>query len=830
MTKQRLVVIGNGMAGARAVEEILARGGAERFQIAMFGDEPYGNYNRILLSNVVNGSQDATDIFLNSMAWYEDNDIRLHAGVRATHIDRIGKRVYGRPVDGSAGGGAAGSAGAGDEVVEPYDKLIIATGSRPFIPPIKNIFAGSGKLRPGVFAFRTLDDCRAIMGAAAGARRAVVIGGGLLGLEAARGLLTHGCEVHIVHLAPLLMNQQLDREAGGILRGAIERMGITAHLGQSTAAILGDDKVTGVLFKDDTTVDCDMVVVSTGIQANGTLALESGLSVERGIVVDNHMRSVDDFDVYVVGECAQHRGVTYGLVAPLWDQAKVLADHITERNPDAVYTGSKLATKLKVMGIELAAMGIPDAAHDDDEVVVFSEPKRGRYKKLVIRNGRLIGAIMLGDLDKVAYLTQAFDKNTPLPEERLSLLFDLGGPGKKVTLDEMPAAAQICNCNGVSKAAIGACVASGRRTAKLVMEKTRAGMGCGSCKSLVSDLVAWFCGGQAEEDPSVHYYVPSIPLQKKELVEAIVAQGLRSVSAVIAALGDGHEDPTSKPALASLLAVVWRGAQVEERDARFINDRVHANIQKDGTFSVVPEIAGGICSSDDLRRIAAVADKYQVPLIKLTGGQRIDLVGVRKDDLPEVWRDLGMPAGSAWAKSYRTCKSCIGVDYCRYGLGDSMALAVEIEKRFRGIESPGKLKLATAGCPRNCSEALVKDVGAVAVEGGRWELYVGGAAGSHIRKGDLLCVVETHDEVLRLAGRFMQYYRENAKYKERTYTFVERVGIERVRAVVVDDADGLAGALDQAMEDSVARARDPWLERDAPATPNQFQSLLPGAE
>jgi len=825
MTKQRLVVIGNGMAGARTVEEILSRGGAEQFQIAMFGDEPYGNYNRILLSNVVNGSQDASDIFLNDMSWYGENDIRLHAGVRATQIDRIGKRVYGQRA-----GSAPGAGASAEEVVEPYDKLIIATGSRPFIPPIKNIFESSGKLRPGVFAFRTLDDCRAIMAAAAGARRAVVIGGGLLGLEAARGLLTHGCEVHIVHLSPLLMNQQLDRDAAGILRTAIEKMGITPHLGQSTAAILGDGTVTGVLFKDDTTIDCEMVVVSTGIQANGTLARESGLSVERGIVVDNHMRSVDDFDVYVVGECAQHRGVTYGLVAPLWDQAKVLADHLTERNLGAVYTGSKLATKLKVMGIELAAMGIPDAAHDDDEVVVFSEPKRGRYKKLVIRNGRLVGAIMLGDLDKVAYLTQAFDKNSPLPDERLSLLFDLGTPGKKVTLDEMPAEAQICNCNGVSKAAIGACVASGRRTAKLVMEKTRAGMGCGSCKSLVSDLVAWFCGGQAEEDPSVHYYVPTITLQKKELVEAIVAQGLRSVSAVFAALGDGHEDPVSKPALASLLAVVWRGAQIEERDARFINDRVHGNIQKDGTFSVVPEIAGGICSSDDLRRIAAVADKYQVPLIKLTGGQRIDLVGVRKDDLPDVWRELGMPAGSAWGKSYRTCKSCIGVDYCRYGLGDSMALAVKIEKRFRGIESPGKLKLATAGCPRNCSEALVKDVGAVAVEGGKWELYVGGAAGSHIRKGDLMCVVETHEEVLRLAGRFMQYYRENAKYKERTYTFVERVGIERVRAVVVDDADGIGAALDQAMQDSVSSARDPWLERDAPATPNQFHSLLSGVE
>jgi nitrite reductase (NADH) large subunit len=479
------------------------------------------------------------------------------------------------------------------------------------------------------------------------------------------------------------------------------------------------------------------------------------------------------------------------------------------------------------MGVELASMGVPEPANAQDEVVLFAEPKRGRYKKLIIRNGRLVGAIMLGDLDKVAYLTQAFDKNTPLPEERLSLLFDIGAPSKKVTLDEMPAEAQVCNCNGVSKGAIGACVSSGKRTPKLVMEATRAGMGCGSCKSLVSDLVAWFCGGEAEEDPTVHYYVPSIPLGKKELSEAIRTQGLRSVSAVVAALAGGKDDPASKPALASLLSVVWRGKQVEERDARFINDRVHGNIQKDGTFSVVPEMAGGVCQPDDLRRIADVAEKYQVPLLKLTGGQRIDLVGVKKEDLPAVWRDLGMPAGYAWGKSYRTCKSCIGVEYCRYGLGDSMDLAVKIEDRFRGLESPGKLKLATAGCPRNCSEALVKDVGAVAVEGGKWELYVGGAAGSHIRKGDLLCTADTHEEVLRIAGRFIQYYRENAKYKERTYTFVERTGIERLRAVIVEDSEKIAADLDRALEESVAgAARDPWKERDKPATINQFRSAL----
>ncbi len=811
MSKQRLVVVGNGMAGARTVEEILARGGADLFDIVMFGDEPYGNYNRILLSNVVNGSQDPEEIFLNSLPWYETNGIRLHAGVRVEKIDRMARRVHG------AGG-----------VVEPYDKLILATGSRPFIPPIRGVLDGAGKLRQGLFTFRTLDDCHAIVAAAASSKKAAVIGGGLLGLEAARGLLNHGCEVHVIHLSTHLMNLQLDPAAGAILRASMEAMGVTLHLGKLTASVLVEgDRLTGLLFKDDSVLPCDMVVISTGIQPNASLAAECGLTVERGIVVDNHMRSPDDFDVYVVGECAQHRGVTYGLVAPLWEQAKVLADHITERNRSAVYVGSKLATKLKVMGVELASMGTPEPANAQDEVVLFAEPKRGRYKKLIIRNGRLVGAIMLGDLDKVAYLTQAFDKNTPLPEERLSLLFDIGAPSKKVTLDEMPAEAQVCNCNGVSKGAIGACVSSGKRTPKLVMEATRAGMGCGSCKSLVSDLVVWFCGGEAEEDPTVHYYVPSIPLGKKELSEAIRTQGLRSVSAVVAALAGGKDDPASKPALSSLLSVVWRGKQVDERDARFINDRVHGNIQKDGTFSVVPEMAGGVCQPDDLRRIADVAEKYQVPLLKLTGGQRIDLVGVKKEDLPAVWRDLGMPAGYAWGKSYRTCKSCIGVEYCRYGLGDSMDLAVKIEDRFRGLESPGKLKLATAGCPRNCSEALVKDVGAVAVEGGKWELYVGGAAGSHIRKGDLLCTAETHEEVLRIAGRFIQYYRESAKYKERTYTFVERIGIERLRAVIVEDSEKIAADLDRALEESVAAAaRDPWKERDKPATINQFRSAL----
>jgi nitrite reductase (NADH) large subunit len=812
MTKQRLVVVGNGMAGARAVEEVLARGGADLFDITMFGDEPYGNYNRILLSNILSGIQDSSEIFINPLDWYTDNDITLHVGSPVTDIDRASRMVR------TASG-----------IKAHYDVLLIATGSRAFIPPMAGLNGPDGRMKPGVFGFRTIDDCDAIVATAKASGKAAVIGGGLLGLEAARGLMHHGCEVHVVHLGKHLMPAQLDATGGAMLRATMEKMGIKIHLEKSTEAILGEDRVTGLKFKDGATLDCDMVVVSAGIRPNSEIGRSAGLTVERAIVVDNHMRSVDDMNIYVVGECAQHRGQVYGLVAPLWDQAKVFADHVTGANREATYHGSKLATKLKVMGVELASMGLTEPADERDEVIQFSEARHGTYKKLIVREGRLVGAMLMGDISKAAYLMQAFDRDSPLPDERLSLLFDLGTPPQQVTLDEMPAESQVCNCNGVTKAKIGACVTGGARTPKAVMTATRAGMGCGSCKGLVADVVTWFCGGAVEEDPSVHYYVPSIPLAKPDLVKAIRAHNLKSVSAVFKALAvDGQEDAMSKPPLASLLATLWNEQYEDERDARFINDRVHANIQKDGTFSVVPEMRGGVTTPDELLRIAKVAVKYNVPLVKLTGGQRIDLVGIPKEDLPAVWADLDMRAGSAWAKSYRTCKSCIGTEFCRFGLGDSMGLAAKIETKFRGIDSPGKLKLATAGCPRNCSEAMVKDVGAVAIGDDRWEIYVGGAAGSHIRKGDVLCTVTGEDAVMQITGRFMQWYRENAKYKERTHTFIDRMGIERARAVVVDDSDGIAEALDAAMEASTAATVDVWKERAAPKTQNQFASLIPG--
>jgi nitrite reductase (NADH) large subunit len=805
------------MAGARLAEDVMARGGRELFDIVMFGDEPYGNYNRILLSGVLGGSHDPKDIFINPLAWYEANGVKLRAGSRVTAIDREAKRVIGE-----------------NGAIESYDHLVIATGSSPFIPPLEGLRAAGGEARSGqsefkrgVFVFRTLDDCEAIRNYAGDCGRAAVIGGGLLGLEAARGLLNLGAEVHVVHLTPHLMEIQLDAPAGAALKRSMEAMGVKVHLDKNTTAILGDGRVTGLRFSDGATLDCEMVVISAGIRPNAQLARDAGLTVERGIVVNDFMACVNDPHIFAVGECAQHDGVVYGLVAPLWEQTAALADRLTGRKPDAAYKGSKVSTKLKVMGVDLAVIGEREARDENDEVVTYAEPSRGVYKKLIVRGGRLAGAILLGDASPAPALLRAFDRDATLPEDRAELLFSLASETALPSVVDLPDDAQICNCNGVSKAAIIAAVRKGCRSFKSLCDATRAGTGCGSCKPQAQELLDYAAGDLVVEDPSIHYYVPGVPLSKPELIGAIKEQKLKSVSAVFSALAGGKDDPASKIGLASLLKTIWRDEYEDERDARFINDRVHANIQKDRTFSVVPRIYGGVTSPDELRRIADVAEKYNVRMVKITGGQRIDLLGVRKEDLPDVWRDLGMPSGHAYTKAFRTCKTCVGSEFCRFGVGDSVALGVAIEKRYQGIEFPHKVKLATTGCPRNCSEATTKDIGAVAIEGGKWEIYVGGAAGSKVRKGDLLVTVETHDDALLYMGRFMQYYRENAKYLERTYDFVERLGIEKLRAVLLDDAEGICARLDADIKAAADTYIDPWREAASPVHPSQFVSALP---
>ncbi|UXA11349.1 nitrite reductase large subunit NirB [Mycobacterium sp. SMC-8] len=810
---QRLVVVGNGMAGVRALEEVLTRGGGDTFAITVFGDEPYGNYNRILLSNVLAGMDDPAEIYLNALDWYTDHGIDLRAGVRVVRLDTFAHLVH-----------------ADDGTTLHYDKLILATGSRSFFPPMAGLWADNKTLADGVFGFRTLDDTAAMISEAANRTKAVVIGGGLLGLEAARGLQKRGLTVDVVHAGPTLMNAQLDDPAGAILRKSVEDLGIGVHTDKRTTEVsIGEDgRLRGVLFSDGTRLDCDMLVIAAGIRPNVGLAQRAGLTVERAIVTDDHMRSIDDDDVYVVGECAQHRGQVYGLVAPLWEQAKVLADHLTGANPASAYHGSRVATKLKVAGVDVASMGVKAPERPDDEFVQYAEPRHGVYKTVVIRDGKLVGATLVGDVSKVSFLTQAFDSGLPLPDERVSLMFDIGTPEVGVGLAELADDAQVCNCNGVSKGALVSCVRGGETSVSGVMAKTKAGKGCGSCKELVGQVVEWAAGGAVTEDPSASWYVPGIPYDKPTLMRHIRELGLHSVSSVFAALApDGKEDAGSKMALASLLETMWADEFVDERDARYINDRVHANIQRDGTFSVVPQMKGGVTSAAQLRRIADVAEKYEIPMIKCTGGQRIDLLGVRKEDLPAVWADLDMPSGYAYGKSFRTVKTCVGSDFCRYGVGDSTALGIAIEERYKGLASPAKMKLAVTGCPRNCAEALCKDLGVVAVDGGRWEIYVGGAAGAHIRKGDLLATVDDPQTVITLTGRFLQYYRESANWLERTYKWVPRVGIDHIRAVVVDDAEGLAEGLDARMQKSVDAYRDPWQDGREPVSAGQFRSSLP---
>ncbi len=799
-TAERLVVIGGGMASARAVEEIEARAPG-RFAITIFAAEPYPVYNRVMLSEVLAGTKSPEAIFLNSPSWFEERGIQFISGAKVEEIDCGRKRVR-----------AHGGAEAG------YDRLIIATGSLPLVPEITNVAT------PGVFVFRTIEDCRLIASYARRCRRAAVIGGGLLGLEAARGLMGHGLEVTVVEVMPHLMVQQLDEEAGRMLARMVEGLGLRLLFEKATERVLGSGRVSGLRFKDGTELETDMVVVSCGVRPNVRLAVEAGLRVERGIVCDDRMRTSDPA-IYAVGECVEHRGKTYGLVAPLYEQARVLAGHLTGADPNAAYRGSRLSTRLKVMGVNLVSIGDGRALNCDPAAITrYVEPERGIYQKIVALNGKLTGAILLGETGCASVLISAYEQGSLLPERRSELLFSRAGAGDPAAaVEAMAPEAVVCGCHQVNKAALVALIKEGCGLDEL-SARTRAGTGCGGCRPHLETLLALYGGNRP--DPAASYYVKAVPLAKPDLIREIKRRELKSVSAVLAELGNGTDDPASKPGLASLLHTIWGAGYADERDARFVNDRVHANIQNDGTYSVVPRIFGGVTSPAELRRIAEVAERYRVRMVKLTGGQRIDLLGVRKDDLPAIWRDLGMPSGHAYTKAFRTCKTCVGSDFCRYGVGDSTRLGIAIERRFQGIETPHKMKFATSGCSRNCAEATVKDVGAVAVENG-WQIYLGGAVGSRVRAADLLATVKTHEEALTLMGRFIQYYRENARYAERSYSFVERIGAERLRAVLVDDAEGEAKRLDREIEAAAAAYRDPWREGAAPVEPMQFVEAVP---
>jgi len=786
-TKEKLVVIGNGMAGVSCIEEIL-RLDAERYEITVFGKEAHPNYNRVFLSYVLTGEKTLDDITLNAFKWYEDRGITLRAGCPVSSIDRSRRLVLG-----------------GDGVEVPYDRLILATGSAPFVPPIPGVD------KEGVIPFRNIADCERLKGAVKEGRRAVVIGGGLLGLEAARGLMDLGMEVTVVHLMERLMERQLDDESAALLKEDLEEKGLTILLGKKTTEITGEDRVDGLTFSDGAHIETDIVVLSAGIRPNIELATSSGIYCERGIVVSDTMQSYDPA-IYAVGECVQHRGATFGLVAPIFEQTRVLANHLA--GDSRLYFVSKpLSTKLKVPGIELYSAGSVDGGQGVETIEFFDKGLR-TYKKLFIKEDRIEGILLYGETSDGPRLFQHLIDEHDISEKRATILFGEGIAGKPLaSIEAMSDEAIICGCNGVTKGEIVKAIEEkGLFTREDVERETKAATSCGGCGTLVEQILEATLGSDFQGRGEDRAICSCTRYTRDDLIKNIRENRLTSVVEVMDSLGwETVGCDKCRPAINYYVCMIWPGECKDDPSSRIVNERAHANIQKDKTFSVVPRMYGGVTTPEDLRRIADVADDYKVPLVKVTGGQRIDLLGIEKKDLAGVWKALGMPSGYAYGKAMRTVKTCVGSTFCRYGTQDSIGLGMALEKELEGLWTPAKVKMAVTGCPRNCAESAIKDVGIIGITGG-WEIYVGGCGGTKTSGAELLCTVATDAEAMEITSAFVQYYREEAIYGERTAPFIRRIGLEAVRRDCLEDETKRAGLIAR-LKETLATVTDPWKAR-----------------
>ncbi len=792
-TREHLIVIGNGMAGCRAVEELIARDPA-RYRVTIFGAEPLVNYNRIMLSPVLAGEKTFDEIVINGQDWYDDNRIALVSGDPIVAIDRATRTVTAR-----------------SGVTLAYDRLLIATGSDPFIIPVP------GKDLPGVITFRDMNDVEAMLRAAATGGNAVVIGGGLLGLEAAHGLTLRGMKVTVLHLMPTLMERQLDEAAGWLLKQALEARGQTILTGADTAEITGDGRVEAVRLKDGSVIPADLVVMAVGIRPAVGLARAAGLEVARGIRVDDHMVTSDPA-VLAVGECVEHDGQVYGLVAPLWDMCRALADGLVGQ--PSGYRPAPTSTKLKVAGLDVFSAG-DFTGGDGAEDIVLRDASRGVYKRVVVRDDRIVGAVLYGDTADGNWYFDLLRKGENVAELRDALIFGqafASGGGQadpKAAVAALSDEAEICGCNGVSKGQIVSCIAKGARSLDAVRMGCKASASCGSCTGLVETVLALRLGEVVEAGPRTICKCTSFG--HDDVRREIVAQRMRSIPEVMHKLHWSTPDGCSscRPALNYYLLCALPGDYQDDQQSRFVNERLHANIQKDGTYSVVPRMWGGITSAAELRAIADVVEKYDAPMVKVTGGQRLDIFGIRKEDLPAVWADLnaaGMVSGHAYGKALRTVKTCVGAEWCRFGTQDSTGLGVKIERATWGSWMPHKFKIAVSGCPRNCAEATIKDFGVVCVDSG-YELHVGGNGGIHVRATDLLCKVATEAEAIEMCAAFIQLYREEARYLERTAPWIERVGLNYVQSRLVPDLAARADLAARFFFSQQFMQTDPWAER-----------------
>jgi len=808
----RLVVVGNGMAGIRAVEELL-KIAPDLYDISVFGAEPHPNYNRILLSPVLAGEQTIEQIILNPLSWYEDHGIRLQLGRKVTRIDRVKRVVL-----------------ADDGSVTPYDRVLLATGSKPFMLPVP------GKELQGVIAYRDIADTQTMIDAAAKYKHAVVIGGGLLGLEAANGLMLRGMQVTVVHLMPWLMERQLDDVAGKLLQKSLEERGLRFRLGAQTESLVGDEagRVKAVRFKDGSEEPAELVVMAAGIRPNTELALDAGLHCiydgRGGIAVNDTLQTLTDPRIYAVGECAAHRGTTYGLVAPLFEQGKVCATHLAQFGIGR-YSGSQTSTKLKVTGIDLFSAGNFSGGEGCEEIVM-SDPCGGVYKKLVIQNDRLVGTCLYGDTVDGSWYFKLLREGRSIHDIRDKLMFgesNIGDTGHEgnTRAAAMADSDEVCGCNGVTKGTICKVIKDkGLFTLDEVRKHTKASASCGSCTGLVEQLLMFTAGGDYSKPPTKRAMCGCTDASHQDAREAIRAHHLLSIDAVYRHLGwrTPNGCASCRPAINYYLISSWPKEAKDDPQSRFINERSHANIQKDGSYSVIPRMWGGETTADELRRIANAVDKYKIRTVKVTGGQRIDLLGVKKEDLPAVWQDIGMPSGHAYAKALRTVKTCVGSEWCRFGTQDSTKMGQDLERALWRMYAPHKVKLAVSGCPRNCAESGIKDVGVIGVESG-WEIYVGGNGGIKTEVAQFLCKLKTPQEVLEYSGAFLQLYREEGWYLERTVHYIGRVGLDYVKKRILDDVAGRL-ALWERLQFALDGEPDPWFEfSKASVDLRQFDAL-----
>ena len=792
--RMKLVMVGNGMAGVRTLEELLKLA-PDLYDITVFGSEPHPNYNRILLSPVLAGEQTVDDIVLNPLDWYAEHNIHLHMGRKVVKIDRKERKVF-----------------ADDGTEAGYDRLLLATGSNPFILPVP------GKDLPGVISFRDIADVDAMIRASSQYRHAVVIGGGLLGLEAANGLMKRGMDVTVVHIAPWLMERQLDEPAARLLQKSLEAKGMKFLLQKQTAELVAgpDGRVASIRFKDGSEAAADLVVMAVGIRPNTELAESAGLHCNRGIVVNDTMQTFDP-RIYSIGECAAHRGIAYGLVAPLFEQAKVCANHLAHYGIGR-YQGSVTSTKLKVTGIDLFSAG-DFIGGEGTEAILYSDPIGGVYKKLVIKDNKLVGGVMYGDTVDGAWYFSLLRDGKDITELRDHLMFgqdhcgNLGHQGinKAATMtDDM----EVCGCNGVCKGDIVKAIREkGLFTLEDVRKHTKASSSCGSCTGLVEQILAVTAGGDYSATPRTKSMCGCTDHTHEAVRAAIRENKLLAIPQVMTFMEwrTPNGCASCRPALNYYLISTWPGEAEDDPQSRFINERAHANIQKDGTYSVIPRMWGGQTTPSELKRIAIVAEKYNIPTVKVTGGQRIDLLGVKKEDLPNVWADLDMPSGHAYGKALRTVKTCVGSEWCRFGTQDSTQMGIDLEKVFFKMWAPHKVKLAVSGCPRNCAEVAIKDVGVIGVDSG-WEIYVAGNGGIKTEVAQFLVKVKTTEEVLEYSGAFLQLYREEARYLDRTVHYVERVGLDYVKKKILDDADNRRALYDRLIF-ALSVEKDPWVER-----------------